>query len=177
MRGRTGCSLLSFCVSGYRYGRGQAEPVVDYVFPFLSFAVPKKRQFLLSDPPEVAVGHPPLVLLRVSPSCPSPQRFENGRIDMDKGFFGRSMLVKVCPSPYFGVEESDQPVCRGLFVFLDDFSDVRQETFARFSSTGESEIVRCTYGHVVRESQIRPQCALSWFSLPRVPVLVPGGMP
>ena len=42
---------------------------------------------------------------------------------MDKGCFCRSMLVKVGPSPYFGVEESDEPVCRGLFVSPDDFSD------------------------------------------------------
>src|SRR5215467_5637870 len=33
-------------------------------------------------------------------------------------------------------------------------------------------ISHCTYGHVVRESRIHPQCALSWFSLPRAPSLV-----
>src|SRR5207247_8282801 len=52
-----------------------------------------------------------------------------GRIDMGKGFLGRGVSVEVCPSPYLGIECGNQPVCRGLFVLLDDLSDVRKERF------------------------------------------------
>ena len=48
---------------------------------------------------------------------------------MDKGFLGRRVSVKVCPSPYFGIQGGDQPVCRGRFLILDDLSDVRKERF------------------------------------------------
>ena len=48
---------------------------------------------------------------------------------MDKGFLGRRVSVKVCPTPYFGIECGDQPVCRGRFIILDDLSDVRKERF------------------------------------------------
>src|SRR5262249_15705586 len=63
------------------------------------------------------------------PPCPAPQGVENGRIDMDKGFLGRRVSVKVCPTPYFGSKCGDQPVCRGRFLILDDLSDVRKERF------------------------------------------------
>src|SRR2546421_48887 len=83
----------------------------------------------VAGPPEVLILHPLSAFLRVSPPCPSPQSFEDGRIDMDKGFLGRGVLVKVGPAPYFGIECGNQPVGRGLFVRLDDLSDIRKERF------------------------------------------------
>src|SRR6266542_3794413 len=78
------------------------------------------------------LGDPPRVLLRVPPPCPAPQGVEDGRIDMDKGFFGRGMLVIIRPPANFGIELRDQPVCWSLFVVLDDFADVRQKRFHVF---------------------------------------------
>ena len=92
-----------FGVSGYRCGRGVAQPVC-HTFSVFVLCCPEEVPVSLDRPLEVAVGNPPLALLRVPPSCPSPQRFENGRIHMDKGCFCRGMSVKVGPSPYCGVE-------------------------------------------------------------------------
>ena len=119
---------LYLCVPGYWCCRGQAQQVVDYL-SILTFCLAEEAPVLVSDSPKVAVFYPSLAFLRVSPPCPSPQGFEDGRIDMDKGFLGGGVSVKVGPSPYFGIECSDQPVCRCLFVILDDLSDVRKERF------------------------------------------------
>ena len=97
-----------------------------------AFCPSKEAPVLVSDSPEVAVLRPSLPFLWMSPPCPSPQGFEDGRIDMDKGFLGCCVSVKVCPSPYFGIECSDQPVCRSRFVSLNDLSDVRKERFHVF---------------------------------------------
>ena len=85
-------------------------------FSVLVFCRSKEAPVLVSDSSKVAVLHPSLPFRRMSPPCPSPQGLEDGRIDMDKGFFGCRVSVKVCPSPYFGIECRDQPVCRGRFI-------------------------------------------------------------
>ncbi len=112
-----------FGVSGYRGGRGMGKSMCP---PFSVFVLycPADVPVSVARPLEVAVANPPRGLLRVPPFCPSPQRVENGRIHMDKGVLCRSMAVKVGPASYCGVEESDESVCRGLFVSPDDFSDV-----------------------------------------------------
>ncbi len=143
---------------------GQAQPVLDG-FSIFVFCRTEEAPVLVPHPPKVAVFYPSLALLWVSPPCPSPQSFEDGHVNMDKGFLGRGVSVKVRPSPYFRVECRYQPVCRSLFVFLDDVSDVRKEHFDVLLRRGD------------KESQIPPRCALSWFSLPRVPSLVVGESP
>jgi hypothetical protein len=119
---------LYLCVPGYWCCRGQAQQVTDCL-SVLAFCLSEEAPVLVSDLPKVAVFYPTFALFRVSPPCPSPQCFEDGRIDMDKGFLGCGVSVKVGPSPYVGVECGDQPVCRCLFVILDDLSDVRKERF------------------------------------------------
>jgi hypothetical protein len=99
------------------------------VFPLFVFCLSEEAPVLVSGPSEVPILHPSFAFCRVSPPCPSPQGVEDGRIDMGKGFLGRGVSVKVCPSPYCGIECGNQPVCRGLFVILDDFSEVRKERF------------------------------------------------
>ena len=98
-------------------------------FPLLVFCLSEEAPVLVSGPSKVPILHPAFAFCRVSPPCPSPQGFEDGRIDMGKGVLGRGVSVKVCPSPYCGIECGNQPVGRGLFVLLDDCSDVRQERF------------------------------------------------
>src|SRR5439155_14257168 len=93
------------------------------------FCRAEEAPVLVSDSPKVAVFYPSLALLGVSPPCPSPQGFEDGRINMDRGFLGGGVSVKVCPASYCGVECCNHPVCRCLFVILHDLSDVRQERF------------------------------------------------
>ena len=115
-------------VPGYGCCGGQAEPGVGGV-PFFVFCLSEEAPVPVSGPSEVPILHPAFAFGRVSPPCPSPQGLENGRIDMGKGFLGRGVSVKVGPSPYFGIEGGNQPVGRGLFVLLDDLSDVRQERF------------------------------------------------
>jgi hypothetical protein len=115
-------------VPGYWGCGGQAQPVLGG-FPLLVFCLSKEAPVLISALSEVPVLYPVLILLWVSPPCPSPQGCKDGRIDMDKGLLGRGVSVKVCPSPYFGVECCNQPVCCGLFVLLDDLSDVCEERF------------------------------------------------
>ena len=80
-----------------------------HYFSVFVLCCPEEVPVPLDRPLEVPVAYPPVVLLRVPPSCPSPQGFENGRIHMDKGCFCRCMLVKVGPSPYFGVEVAMSP--------------------------------------------------------------------
>src|SRR5712691_10366843 len=111
-----------FCVSGDRCCRGSAEPIVDR-FSFLVFCRPEEAPVLITKPPKIAVGNPPPAFLRVPTSCPSPQRFEDCRVHLDKGFFCRSMLVKIGPPPYCGVAYGYEPMCCGLFVIPHDFSD------------------------------------------------------
>ena len=105
---------------------GQAKPILDGC-AILVFCLTEEAPVLVSKPPDIAVFYPPFTLLRVSPPCPSPQGFEDGCIDMDKGFLGRCMLVKVCPSPYCGVTCRSQSVCCGLFVAPHDLSGVRKK--------------------------------------------------
>src|SRR2546425_1056168 len=119
---------LNLCVPGYWYCGGQAEEVAGRL-AVLVFGRPEEAPVLVSDSPKIAILHPSLAFRRMSPPCPAPQGLENGRIDMDKGFLGRRVPVKVGPTPYFGIECGDQPVCRGRFLILDDLSDVRQERF------------------------------------------------
>jgi len=118
--------------------RGQAKPVLDGV-TILILCFSEEAPVLVAKSPKVAILHPLLAFLRVSPPCPSPQCFKDGRIDMDKGFLGRCVLVKVCPSPYFGIECRYQPVGCGLFVVLDDLSDVRKKRFHVFLRRGDKE--------------------------------------
>ncbi len=115
-------------IPGYWCGRGQAKQVADGL-SILAFCLSEEAPVLVSDLPKVAVFYPSLALLRMSPPCPSLQGFEDGRIDVDQGVLGCCVSVTVCPTSYFGVECGDQPVCRSLFVVLNDLSDVRQERF------------------------------------------------
>src|ERR671925_87813 len=87
------------------------------------FSAAEEAPVLVAESPEVAIFHPSLALPWMSPSCPSPQRFEDGGVDMDKGFLGRCMSVIVCPPSYFRVERRYQPVCCGFFIVLNDLSD------------------------------------------------------
>ena len=96
------CSF-DFLIAGYWYCGGVAKPVADRVAVAV-FGRPEKVPVSLSRPSKVPVSHPPFAFLRVSPSCPSPQGFEDGRINMDKGFFGRSVSVEVRPSSDLRVE-------------------------------------------------------------------------
>ena len=114
------CSL-NFLRSGYWCCGGVAKPVSARVAVPV-FCRPAKVPVPISRPSAVPVGDPPFALLRVSPSCPSPQGFEDGRIDMDTGCFRRSVSVEVRLSPYCRVELGDHPVCCSLFVVLDDLS-------------------------------------------------------
>ena len=102
---------FDLCVPGYWCCGGEAKQVTGCL-SVLVFCLSEEAPVLVSDLPKVAVFYPMLAFFRVSPPCPSPQGFEDGRIDMDKGFLGCGVSVKVCPSPYFGVECGDQPVCR-----------------------------------------------------------------
>ena len=113
---------FDFLLAGYWYCGGVAQPVADRVAVAV-FGRPEKVPVSLSRPSKVPVSHPPFALLRVSPSCPSPQGCEEGRIHMDKGFFGRRVSVEVRPSSDVRVELCSQPVCGSLFVVLDDLSD------------------------------------------------------
>lgn len=122
---------FDFDMSGDGCRRGQAEPIVDRVALFV-FCLSEEAPMIVAHLSEVTVGDPPRVLLRVPPPCPAPQGVEDGGIDMDKGFFGRGMLVIIRPPTNFGVELRDQPVCWRLFVVLDDFADVRQKRFHVF---------------------------------------------
>ena len=117
-----GACSFDFLIAGYWCCGGVAKPVADRVAVPV-FCRPEKVPVSLSRPSEVPVSHPPFAFLRVSPSCPSPQGFEDGRIDMNKGFFRRSVSVEVRPSSYFGVELCYHPGCCSLFVVLDDLSD------------------------------------------------------
>lgn len=105
---------FDFLVSGYWSCGGVAKPVLDGLSVFV-LCRPEEVPISVARPPEVAVGYPPLAFFRVSPSCPSPQGFEGGRVNMDKGVFSCCVSVKVRPSPYFGIELGYQPVCRSLF--------------------------------------------------------------
>ena len=111
-----------FGESGHRCCRGQAKPGLDG-FSLVVFCRTEEAPTSIFQPSKVAVGDPPFAFLRVPPSCPSPQGFEDGRIDMNKGFLRRSMSVEVRPSSYFGVALCYQPGCCSLFVVLDDLSD------------------------------------------------------
>ena len=97
--------------------------------PLLVFCLSAEAPVSVSGPSAVPILHPSFAFCRVSPPCPSPQGVEDGRIDMGKGLLGRGVSVEVCPSPYGGIACGNQPVGRGLFVLLDDFSDVRKERF------------------------------------------------
>ena len=119
---------FDFRISGYGCCRGMTKPVFSSVSVFV-FCCPEEMPVPISRPSKVAVGNPPFAFLRVPPSCPSPQGFEDGRVDMDKGFFSRSVSVKVRPSSYFGVELCYQPACCSLFVVLDDLSDACKKRF------------------------------------------------
>jgi len=119
---------FDFCVSGYRCCGGVAKPVFDGLSVFV-LCCPEEVPVPIARSSKVTVGYPPSTFLRVSPSCPSPQGFKAGRVNMDKGFFCRSMLVKVRPSTSLGVEQGYQPVCCGLFVVLADLSDVCKKRF------------------------------------------------
>ena len=112
-------------------GGGQAQPILDGLAIFV-FSSAEEAPVLVSESPEVAIFHPSLALPWMSPSCPSPQRFEDGGVDMDKGFLGRCMSVIVCPPSYFRVERRYQPVCCGFFIVLNDLSDVRKKRFHVF---------------------------------------------
>ena len=122
MQGRRGTFFFDFCMSGYGCCGGVTKPVFDRL-PVFVFCCPEEVPFPIARPSKVAVGHPPFAFFRVSPSCPSPQGFEDGRIHIDKGVFCRSVSVKVRPSSYFGVELCYQPGCCSLFVILDDLSE------------------------------------------------------
>jgi hypothetical protein len=113
---------FDFCMSGYGCCGGVTKPVFDRL-PVFVLCCPEAVPVPLARPSTGAVGHPPCAFFRVSPSCPSPQGFEDGRINMDKGFFGRSVSVEVRPSSYLRVELCYQPGCCSLFVVLDDLSD------------------------------------------------------
>ena len=115
-------------VPGYGCCGGQAEPVVGGV-PFCVFCLSEEAPVPVAGPSAVPILHPACAFCRVSPPCPAPQGLENGSVDMGKGFLGRGVSVKVCPSPSCGIEGGNQPVGRGLFVLLDDLSEVRQERF------------------------------------------------
>src|SRR5262249_18441346 len=84
-------------------GGGQAQPILDGLAIFV-FSSAEEAPVLVSESPEVAIFHPSLALPWMSPSCPSPQCFEDGGVDMDKGLLGRCMSVIVCPPSYFRVE-------------------------------------------------------------------------
>ena len=112
-------------------GGGQAQPILDGLAIFV-FSSAEEAPVLVAESPEVAIFHPSLALPWMSPSCPSPQRFEDGGVDMDKGFLGRCMSVIVCPPSYFRVERRYQPVCCGFFIVLNDLSDVRKKRFHVF---------------------------------------------
>ncbi len=115
-------------VPGYWCCGGEAQQVSDG-FSVLVFRCPEEAPVPVAGPSEVLILHPLFAFGRVSPPCPSPQGFKDGRVDMGKGFLGRCMLVKVCPSSYLGIEGGNQPVCCGLFVTLNDLSDVSKERF------------------------------------------------
>src|SRR5262249_1957782 len=83
-------------------GGGQAQPILDGLAIFV-FSSAEEAPVLVSESPEVAIFHPSLALPWMSPSCPSPQRFEDGGVDMDKGFLGRCMSVIVCHPRIFGL--------------------------------------------------------------------------
>ena len=119
--------------------RGQAQPVHDGC-PIFVFCCAEEAPVLVSESPKIAFLYPSLALLWMSPSCPSPQRFEDGGIYMDKGFLCSYVSVIVCPSPYFGIECCYQPVCRSLLIILDDFSDVRKERFHVFLRRGDNKL-------------------------------------
>ena len=99
------------------------------VFPILAFCRAVEAPVPASESPKVAILHPSLALLWMSPPCPSPQRFEDGGVDMDKGCLGVCVSVIVRPSLYFGVEQGYQSVGRCLLMSFDRFSDILQERF------------------------------------------------
>ena len=133
----TGTALADNPLLTDRSGKERRRPLVRVVLderlqlgPNSKLALTaEEAPVLVSDAPKIALLHPSLAFLWMSPPCPAPQGVENGRIDMGKGFLGRGVSVKVGPSPYFGIECGNQPVGRGLFVLLDALSDVRQERF------------------------------------------------
>src|SRR5256885_12581622 len=77
---------FDFLVSGYRGCGGVAKPVSNGLLVFV-LCCSEEMPIPIARPSKVAVGSPPFAFLRVSPPCPSPQSFEDGRITMDKGFF------------------------------------------------------------------------------------------
>ena len=80
---------------------------------FVVFCRTAEAPTSMFQPSKVAVGDPPFAWLRVPPSCPSPQGFEEGRGHLDQGFFRCSVSMKGRPTAYCGVAYGDQPVCCG----------------------------------------------------------------
>lgn len=120
---------LDFDVSLYRCRAGQ-RALVFFCLALVVLALAEESPVLMPVGTKVLILAPVTGLVGMSSACPLPQRFAEGRIDLDTGCLARHMAVHVRPASYGGVEQSSQRVSRGLFVALDGFPHVRQERFA-----------------------------------------------
>jgi hypothetical protein len=125
---------------------GRFEQVVGLAFSLCSHDVPLEDPMPVTHRAEGLPLDPARALVGVSPFRPTPERFEDRRVDFVKSPCARTMPVRVSPTPDDRVKAQDQMASRRLLVRLDEGSNCLQERFHVFLG-GLGQI--CTYTKII----------------------------